>query len=71
MACFCGGYLMVALMLATTVLGLLNVALGWSGGADASGGFLKALAPFQGAQYLFHAQFTEARLGGRFKPSHA
>ena len=39
-ACFCGGYLMVALMLTTTVLGLLNVAIGWSGGADASGGFL-------------------------------
>ncbi len=39
--CFCGGYLMVALMLATTVLGLLNVASGWAaGGTDAAGGFL-------------------------------
>ena len=31
--CFCGGYLMVALMLATSVLGLLNLAIGWAGGA--------------------------------------
>lgn len=38
--CFCGGYLMVALMLLTTLLGLLNVAVGWSGGAYAAGGFL-------------------------------
>ncbi|MGD9782562.1 MAG: glycosyltransferase [Kiritimatiellia bacterium] len=39
-ACFCGGYLMVALMLSTTILGALGVATGWAGGAGASGGFL-------------------------------
>ena len=39
-ACFCGGYLMVALMLSTTILGVLNVAIGWAGGAGAFGGFL-------------------------------
>lgn len=39
-ACFCGGYLMVALMLATTVLGALGVATAWAGDAAASGGFL-------------------------------
>ena len=39
-ACFCGGYLMVALMLATTVLGALGVATSWAGDAAASGGFL-------------------------------
>lgn len=40
--CFCGGYLMVALMLATTLLGTLNIALGWlgAGGAVAAGGLL-------------------------------
>ena len=40
--CFCGGYLMVALMLATTILGALSVAIGWlAGGAAVSGaGFL-------------------------------
>ena len=32
-ACFCGGYLMVSLMLATAVLGALNVAVGWAAGA--------------------------------------
>lgn len=32
-ACFCGGYLMVALMLGTAVLGALNVAVGLAGGA--------------------------------------
>ena len=31
-ACFCGGYLMVALMLLTTLLGILNVAVMWAGG---------------------------------------
>ncbi len=36
--CFCGGYLMVALMLATTILGALSVATGWlAGGAAVSG----------------------------------
>lgn len=39
--CFCGGYLMVALMLTTTILGLLNVAIGFAGGGAAvSTGFL-------------------------------
>jgi cellulose synthase/poly-beta-1,6-N-acetylglucosamine synthase-like glycosyltransferase len=32
-ACFCGGYLMIALMLLTFLLGLLNVSLAWAGGA--------------------------------------
>ena len=31
-ACFCGGYLMVALMLLTTILGIVNMALVWAGG---------------------------------------
>ncbi|MGD9612172.1 MAG: glycosyltransferase [Kiritimatiellia bacterium] len=40
-ACFCGGYLMVALMLATTVLGALATAVGWAAGEPAVGaGFL-------------------------------
>ena len=39
-ACFCGGYFMVAMMLLTTVLGLLNVAVGWTGTTEISGGFL-------------------------------
>ena len=30
--CFCGGYLMVALMLLTSLLGLLDVAAGWASG---------------------------------------
>ena len=30
-ACFCGGYLMVALMLLTTLLGMLNMATLWAG----------------------------------------
>lgn len=33
-ACFCGGYLMVALMLATSVLGLLNLATAWPAPAN-------------------------------------
>ena len=36
-ACFCGGYLMVTLMLATTVLGALGTAVGWAAGAPAVG----------------------------------
>ncbi len=40
-ACFCGGYLMVALMLSTTILGAFSVAIGFAdGGAAASGGIL-------------------------------
>ena len=39
-ACFCGGYLMVALMLASTILGALNAAIGWAAGAGAFGGIL-------------------------------
>ncbi len=39
--CFCGGYLMVALMLLTTILGVLNVAIAWAaGGTAAADGFL-------------------------------
>lgn len=39
--CFCGGYLMVALMLATTVLGVLSVAAAWAAGdATWAGGSL-------------------------------
>ena len=39
-ACFCGGYFRVAMMLLTTLLGLLNVAVGWTGTTEISGGFL-------------------------------
>ena len=35
-ACFCGGYLMVALMLLTTVLGTLSLAVVWAGGGGAA-----------------------------------
>ena len=50
-ACFCGGYLMVALLLATAVLGALNVAVGWAAGAPVEpagplGGGLGALVNF-------------------------
>jgi hypothetical protein len=33
-ACFCGGYLMVALMLASSLLGLLNMATAWPASAN-------------------------------------
>ena len=40
-ACFCGGYLMVAMLLVTTILGAFGVAMGFAGGgAVATGGIL-------------------------------
>jgi cellulose synthase/poly-beta-1,6-N-acetylglucosamine synthase-like glycosyltransferase len=36
--CFCGGYLMVALMLLTSVLGLLNIATAWFAGPAIAAG---------------------------------
>ncbi len=52
-ACFCGGYFMVALLLLTTILGLLNAAVGWTGTADGSGGFLPGGLGGSALNFLF------------------